>query len=179
MGKSESRCSYPNGYDYGPRGNLHATWVWRESSQGSNHDLMYAYSQDRGKTWCNNRGEALPGPPGVGSPAVKVADISRAHGLMNTHGQAVDSQGRIHAVMWHCTDQSLEAAGSKPGQQRWGPPEARRYHHYWRDGGAVWHHTELPMVAGNRPKVFWTKKTTPTSFTATHGAAGSFSREAT
>jgi len=154
VGKSDSRCSYPNGYDYGPRGNLHTTWVWRESSQGANHDLMYAYSQDRGKTWRNNRGEPLPGPPDVGSPAVKVVDISRTLGLMNTHGQAVDSQGRIHAVMWHCTDQSVEAAGSKPGQHRWGPPEARRYHHYWRDADAIWHHVELPMVAGNRPKVF-------------------------
>jgi len=26
-GSSKSRCSYPNGYDYGPFGKLHATWV--------------------------------------------------------------------------------------------------------------------------------------------------------
>jgi len=154
LGKSGSRCSYPNGYDYGPRGNLHATWVWRESSQGANHDLMYCYSRDRGKSWLNNRGEPLPGPPGVGSPGVRVVEIGRDLGLMNTHGQAVDSQGRIHAVIWHCTKQSLEAAGSQPGQHRWGPPEARRYHHYWRDADAVWHHTELPKPAGNRPKLF-------------------------
>jgi hypothetical protein len=154
LGTSGSRCSYPNGYDYGPHGNLHVTWVWRESSQGANHDLMYSYSQDRGRTWRNNRGEPLPDPPGVRSPAVKVVDISRAHGLMNTHGQAVDSQGRIHVVMWHCTDQSLQTAGSKPGQHRWGPPEARRYHHYWRDDDAAWRHVELPQVAGNRPKLF-------------------------
>jgi hypothetical protein len=115
---------------------------------------MYSYSQDRGKTWRNNRGEPLSDPPAVGPPAVKVVDISRAHGLMNTHGQAVDSQGRVHAVMWHCTDESLQMAGSKLGQHRWGPPEARRYHHYWRDDDAVWHHVELPQAAGNRPKLF-------------------------
>jgi hypothetical protein len=154
VGKSESRCSYPNGYDYGPHGRLHVTWVWRESSQGANHDLMYAYSPDRGKTWCNNRGEPLTEPPGVGSAGIKVVDISQVHGLMNTHGQAVDALGRIHTVIWHCTDQSLQAAGSKPGQHRWGPPEARRYHHYWRDTDAVWRHTELPMVVGSRPKLF-------------------------
>ena len=34
LGKSGCRCSYPNGYDYGPGGELHVTWVWRESSQG-------------------------------------------------------------------------------------------------------------------------------------------------
>lgn len=154
MGRSKSRCSYPNGYDYGPKGWLHATWVWRESSQGANHDLMYACSRDRGKTWRNNLGEVLTGPARVDSPHVKVVDISRKHGLMNTHGQAVDAQGRIHVVMWHCTDETLKAAGSKPGEFRWGPPGARRYHHYWRDDRGTWQHFELPMVAGNRPKLF-------------------------
>lgn len=157
-GTSHSRCSYPNGYEYGPRGRLHTTWVWRESSQGANHDLMYAYSADRGRTWWNNRGDILTEPAHVNSPHVRVVEISRAHGLMNTHGQAVDSKGRIHVVVWHCTDESLRAAGSKPGDERWGPPEARRYHHYWRDSDARWRHTELPWVAGNRPKVFLDRK---------------------
>jgi len=76
---------------------------------------------------------------------------------MNTHGQAVDSQGRIHAVMWHCTDDSLRAAGARPGQYRWGPPEASRYHDYWRDKNGDWRHTELPGRAGNRPKLFLDK----------------------
>ncbi len=154
MGPSDSRCSYPNGYGYGPMGRLHTTWVWREDSQGSNHDLMYAYSTDRGKTWLNNAGETLAEPANVNSPGITVASISRLHGLMNTHGQAIDSKGRIHVVMWHCTDETLAEAGSKPGEERWGPPEARRYHHYWRDAEGRWHHTQLPWVAGNRPKVF-------------------------
>jgi len=154
MGPSNSRCSYPNGYDYGPAGKLHATWVWRENSQGSNHDLIYAYSADRGVTWRNNAGHVLAEPAHVNSPGITVARISRQHGLMNTHGQAVDSQGRVHVVMWHCTDESLHAAGSKPGEQRWGPPEARHYHHYWRDSTGQWQHTELPWTVGNRPKVF-------------------------
>lgn len=153
MGPSNSRCSYPNGYGYGPMGKLHATWVWREDSQGSNHDLMYAYSSNGGRTWLNNAGEILSEPANVNSPGITVARISRLHGLMNTHGQAIDSQGRVHVVMWHCTDESLAAAASEPGEQRWGPPEARRYHHYWRDRAGRWHHTQLPWVAGNRPKV--------------------------
>jgi hypothetical protein len=157
LGQSDSRCSYPNGYDYGPNGNLHATWVWREDSQGSNHDLMYAYSADQGKTWLNNNGEVFTEPPGVNSPGLKVVDIGREYGLMNTHGQAVDSQGRIHVVMWHCSDESLEKAGSKPGEHRWGLPEARRYQHYWRDKNGTWQHRELPWTAGNRPKIFTDK----------------------
>ena len=158
LGESRSRCSYPNGYSYGPRGRLHATLVWRESSQGSNHDLIYAYSEDRGATWLNNAGQRITEPLHVNSPGVTVVAISRAHGLMNTHGQAVDSEGRIHVVMWHCTDETLEAAGSKPGEHRWGPPQARRYHHYWRSLDSRWHHRELPWMAGNRPKIFMDKR---------------------
>ncbi len=154
MGQSTSRCSYPNGYDYGPAGKLHVTWVWRESSKGSNHDLMYLYSTDGGLTWRNNAGQTLTEPAHVNSPGITVAHIGREHGLMNTHGQAVDSQGRVHVVMWHCTDESIRAAGSEPGQHRWGPPRGRRYHHYWRDRDGHWHHTELPWIPGSRPKIF-------------------------
>jgi hypothetical protein len=154
FGESDSRCSYPNGYHYGPGGRLHATWVWREHSQGANHDLVYAYSEDHGRTWLNNRGESLAGPPRIDSKGITVVPISRGHGLMNTHGQAVDSRGRVHVVMWHCTDESLEAAGSRPGEHRWGPAEARAYHHYWRDESAAWHHVELPGASGTRPKLF-------------------------
>jgi hypothetical protein len=154
LGSSDSRCSYPNGYTYGPTGRLHVTWVWRESSQGANHDLCYAHSEDQGRSWINSRGELLDGPPRVDSPGITVVEISRDHGLMNTHGQAVDSKGRIHVVMWHCSDQSLAAAGSRPGEYRWGPPDARRYHHYWRDDSGTWQHIELPGVSGSRPKLF-------------------------
>lgn len=154
LSTSESRCSYPNGYNYGPDGILHATWVWRENSQGSNHDLLYAWSNDGGFSWYNNNGEKFDTPPGVNAPGLKVVDIGREYGLMNTHGQAVDSDGRIHVVMWHCTDETLKKAGSKPGEHRWGPPEARRYHHYWRDTGGNWQHRQIPWIAGDRPKIF-------------------------
>ena len=154
LGSSSSRCSYPNGYDYGPNGKLHATWVWREDAQGSNHDLLYAWSDDGGNIWRNNAGEIFREPPGVNTSGLKVVSIGREYGLMNTHGQAVDSEGQIHVVMWHCSDATLKAAGSKPGEFRWGPPEARRYFHYWRDKNGDWQHRELPWVAGDRPKIF-------------------------
>lgn len=153
-GTSTSRCSYPNGYTYGPQGRLHTTWVWRETPGDSNHDLCYAWSGDGGKTWRNNAGKAFAGPPGLDAPGLTVVKIPRTLGLMNTHGQAVDSHGRVHAVVWHCTEAALRAAGSKPGAQRWGPPAARRYHHYWRDTDGTWHHREMSWPAGSRPKVF-------------------------
>ena len=158
VGESETRCSYPNGYNYGPNGKLHATWVWRESSQGSNHDLIYVYSEDGGTSWKNNAGKAIDGPPHVNSPGIIVSDISRKYGLMNTHGQTVDSKGNIHSVVWHCSDESLKEADSKPGEHRWGPVEARRYFHYFRNENGHWEKTELPLHAGTRPKIFMDEK---------------------
>ncbi len=154
LGESLSRCSYPNGYTYGPKGNLHVTWVWRETPSDPNHDLVYVFSVDRGKTWQNNDGRRIDGPPGIHSPGIVVVDIPRSLGLMNTHGQAVDSKGRIHAVVWHCTEETLLAEGSQPGEERWGVEKARRYHHYWRDENGSWQHRELPWVSGTRPKLF-------------------------
>jgi hypothetical protein len=115
---------------------------------------MYAYSEDQGNIWLNNAGKPFANPPHVNSPGIKVVNISRLHGLMNTHGQAVDSQDRVHVVMWHCTDETLKAVGSKPGEHRWGPPQARCYHHYWRAHNGRWHHRQLQWTAGNRPKIF-------------------------
>lgn len=154
MGESSSRCSYPNGYTYGLDGNLHVTWVWRETPSDPNHDLIYVYSEDLGKTWLNNDGQKITGPPGIKSPGIAVVDIPRSLGLMNTQGQAVDSKGRVHAVMWHCTEETLRAEGSKPGEHRWGVDNAKRYHHYWCDEDRSWQHRELPWISGSRPKLF-------------------------
>ncbi|WP_298365965.1 BNR repeat-containing protein [uncultured Lutibacter sp.] len=154
LGKSESRCSYPNGYDYDANGRLHLTFVWRENSQGANHDLMYVYSDDRGFTWKNNEGELLEEIPNVNSSGIVVQSIPRVLGLMNDHGQVIDSKGRIHVVMYHGTKETIEAAGSTLGASRWGPSAAQRYFHYWREENGKWNSLQLPMAVGNRPKIF-------------------------
>jgi hypothetical protein len=150
---SPSRCSYPNGYTYGPDGRLHVTWVWREGAQTANHDLAYAVSEDHGRTWQNSSGLPIDGPPRVDSPGLTVVEIGPDLGLMNTHGQAVDSRGRVHTVLWHSTAKTIQAAGSKPGMSRWGPPAARRHHHYWRAANGRWQHRQLAWFGG-RPKIF-------------------------
>ena len=157
IGKSETRCSYPNGYDYDANGRLHETFVWREDSQGANHDLMYVYSDDRGFTWKNNDGKLLDEIINVNSPGIVVQSIPRVLGLMNDHGQVIDSKGRVHVVMFHCTQESIEAAGSKLGATRWGPKAAQRYFHYWRNENGTWNSLQLPMAVGNRPKIFTDK----------------------
>jgi len=158
LGKSETRCSYPNGYDYDAKGRLHVTWVWREDSQGANHDLNYVYSDDRGVSWKTNDGKLLKEIPNVNSPGIIVQSIPRVFGLMNDHGQLIDSKGRVHVVMYHGTKETIEAAGSTPGATRWGPKEAQRYFHYWRDEKGNWKSTQLPVIVGNRPKIFTDKK---------------------
>ncbi len=156
---SHSRCSYPNGYTYDGIGRLHVTWVWRESTQGANHDLMYAYSEDRGLTWKNNQGQLVGDsrPDGkrlcLDSPGIVVVPIRRTLGILNTQAQAVDSRGRVHVVISHLAKETDSPTLKYPG---WlGPAEDRRYHHYWRTDTGRWQHTELPVAVGNRPKLFF------------------------
>lgn len=156
FGTSTSRCSYPNSYTYDRFGSLHTTFVWRESSVGSNHDLMYVWSKDQGNTWLNNAGDTVGTSNQirlvtVQSPGVKVWDITRKESLMNSQAQDVDSDGAIHTVMWH----------KRPGftfkKDSWWAPEQSAYYHYWRDRNAVWHQNQLPFAVGNRPKMYFDK----------------------
>jgi hypothetical protein len=193
-GTSSSRNAYMNSFSYGPSGELHATWCWRETAGGANHDIMYAYSNDGGYIWLNGKINShkikiYTSPQGaesqtlltlnfsggednvvgkatgdsateklitLSSPGVKVVDIGRYYGLMNQQTQAVDPQGRIHTVMWQCSDESYAYAKSLgyTSTGTWGHAVARRFNHYWRDTNGLWHHYEMPWVAGSRPKLF-------------------------
>lgn len=63
-----------NGLDFDLSGTLHATWTYRDyvndtgknvavqagpNGPENNHNLVYAYSADRGRTWKNNWGQAV------------------------------------------------------------------------------------------------------------------------
>ena len=150
LGHSAARNGYENGYTYGPDGKLHSTWCWREAA---NHDLCYAWSDDRGMTWKNNEGAVVNSGDGskliaVDSPGITVVPIDRTHSLMNQETQAVDSKGRIHSVMWHRRDDA--AYDNKP----WNPTLAA-YFHYWRDDDGKWQRSQIPSEVGNRPKMFF------------------------
>jgi rhamnogalacturonyl hydrolase YesR len=151
LGGSKHRNAYPNGYDYDSSGRLQATWTWRESAGGVNHDLLYDYSNDGGKTWFNDLDQPITGPASLDTPGITVEKISRRHGLMNNQAQAVDSKKRIHVVMW---SSSVETPLNAAGDARWGAAADRRYHHYWREGPGNWHDDVLPWVAGSRPRLF-------------------------
>lgn len=150
---SQRRNAYPNGFDYGADGRLHYTWTWRENTQGANHDIGYAYSDDQGRVWRNNLGVVVnPGDRSrfinLKSPGVVVVPLDRGRSLMNQQAQAVDSRGRIHVAMWHRPE------GAPSGGGTWAP-QTSRYHHYWRDDEGRWQSRIIPSEVGNRPKLFF------------------------
>jgi hypothetical protein len=160
-GTTASRSGYLNPVRYGPDGTLHVTWTWREPGaegspgSGDNHDLMYMYSTDRGATWKTTGGSNITGAARVDTPGITAESIPRGYGHINSNAQTIDPQGRVHAVVRHCTDESLAAAGSYPGEITFGPVAARRNHHYWRDFDGTWHHNEIPGAPGQRTCVLF------------------------
>lgn len=145
------QIAYPNPFSYGPDGRLHMTWCWRRQvdpppSEGEgrlyNHDLMYAFSYNDGRTWRNNDNEVIAetgtdDPIDQASPGIKVWDIPEGHGLINTEGQAVDSVGRVHVVMRD------DLAGQTHAE----------YAHYVRPLNRVWRRIETGIRPRRRAKI--------------------------
>jgi autotransporter-associated beta strand protein len=147
---SNNRNAYLNGLDVDTTGRLHTTWTWRETATGSsNHDIMYAYSDDGGNTWQNNAGGivgAVGDPIDMNSPGIVVVPMDRGNTLMNQQTQAVDLDNRVHTIMWHKRDDAAPVTGFTT------TPAA--YFHYFRDPNTgVWGRTELPTsrAVGSRP----------------------------
>jgi hypothetical protein len=146
---SSSRCAYPNGLSHDSRGRLHLTWCWRETPDlKTNHDLMYAYSEDRGRTWRNNSEQLIhrgggDSPVDVESPGVTVFRIAYGWGMMNQLTQDVDGLGRVHVILWH---NPPDAPGPNHDLNAW------RYYHYWRDASGSWQRQRLPFF-GRKPRL--------------------------
>ncbi|MCV9386693.1 BNR repeat-containing protein [Reichenbachiella ulvae] len=95
----ENRCAYYNDIFFAD-GRMYLSWVWRESpNAATNHDLMFAYSEDQGKTWINSEGRQLNGPLHLNSSGVKIADIPMSSGLSNHNGATLDGNGNFHIVL--------------------------------------------------------------------------------
>jgi hypothetical protein len=85
-------------------GRRHLTWCWRDTPDATTcHDLCYAYSDDRGKTWFNNDGDLI-GRTGeqfitADSPGVAAWEIAPGTSFANGGSMAVDKTGRVHVLM--------------------------------------------------------------------------------
>lgn len=132
-------------------GRLHASWCWRETGDASsNHDLLYAYSDDVGRTWKNQLGTqiAVAGSSfiGVGSPGILGWSIPQSRNYINNSAMTTDRQGRVHVVAWHLPDAEPNQAFDQAITSK------SRYHHYWRGTDGVWRRNPTTLT-GSRAKL--------------------------
>ncbi len=150
-----SSAYFNNVFTYDRNNRLHATWCWRNTyGVNQNRDLCYAYSDDFGRTWYGSTGRLVgtvnSSPITADSTAVTVWSISPHRGYINSCGQAVDSKGCIHAVVWHLPD-------GAPDTDEFYPSNVR-YFHYWREIDGAWHRNELSTVQVTyRPRLVFDK----------------------
>lgn len=137
-----SENAYFHGIAYDRNSRLHAAWCWRATSDGStNHDLMYAYSDDQGNSWKNNSGSTLAttgSDPITTGKNYKVYSIAQGTGLINQEGMIVDAQNRVHVI-------SRENISNTNCQM-----------HYWRDTAGTWHRVNTGIITkiwDNRSKI--------------------------
>lgn len=157
-GNSTTRNGYPDGFSYGPDGKLHLTWTWRESFQGANHDINYAYSEDGGVTWKNNAG-AIVADTGAGNaltlndPGLVIKPLDRKQSLYNQQTMTVDTAGRVHTLVVHRRQEP--GFEWQNGDDAWAPLDSA-YHHYFRDPETgEWSERRLPvdLHVGTRPQI--------------------------
>jgi hypothetical protein len=149
---SKSRCAYLHDVLFDSRNRLHVSWVFRETgaSWASNHDLHYAYSDDRGLTWRNNVGEAVADlsrgdPIELADEGIVVKPVPVYSWLMNQGCMALDSTGRPHVVTYK------SRVVHRPEKLQHGPPERLRkelcFVHFWRTDEGTWRGGR-PIAAG-------------------------------
>ncbi|QDT68736.1 hypothetical protein MalM25_16610 [Planctomycetes bacterium MalM25] len=150
---SDRRNAYHNGFHADSSGRIHTTWTWREGTQDGNHDIMYAYSDDRGTTWHNNDGAIVgtnASPVTLDSPGIEVVDLDRRQGVLNQQGQIVDPFGGVHALMFHRTQGPTYT--NSPFSDR----SNSEYHHYYREPqSGNWDVKVFPSgtAVGSRPRL--------------------------
>lgn len=144
-GSSPNRNAYFDRWQFDADGRLHISWTFRETTSAeSNHDIYYAFSDDRGLTWKNNAGTEIARvgqqPITIDSPGIVVVPITQRRWIINTSAMLVDSRRRVHIMARHIP-------ASEPLDS-----DIRTYHHYWRDIDGIWRGTELSQT-GFRPKL--------------------------
>jgi len=153
-GISQNNNAYAHGITYDKTGRLHETWCWRETPDAStNHDILYIYSDDNGRTWKNNEGitVSVTGSTFINSntQGIKVWTIGQNRGLINQEAQAVDSKGQVHVLLSHMPDSQADITNFTNARTK------SVYFHYWRDTKGIWHKTMMgfPVVENFRGKL--------------------------
>ncbi|KAG8964826.1 hypothetical protein FRC03_001295 [Tulasnella sp. 419] len=152
---SSTRNLYIHGFTY--RGSrLHVSGTWREGSQVqcssgglSNHDTIYIYSDDRGRTWKNTAGSTVAtsgsNPLSVSASGIIVDPLDPDHGLMNQESQAVDSSGNPHIIISYVPGRFGQCVTSYASQRN----TNGRSFHVWRNTSGTWQKVEIPISPGS------------------------------
>lgn len=154
-GTVSSINAYPHGLSYTKGGaRLHVSWCWRATSNAStNYDLLYAYSDDHGRTWKNSADVAVAttgtAPITATSPGIRAWAIGQNRGLINQEHMAVDANGRVHVLLSHMPEGQADDATFDSARRK------SQFFHYFRDAAGKWTRTSLglPTVAAFRGKL--------------------------
>jgi putative BNR repeat neuraminidase len=141
-GITQNDNAYLFGIEYDSTGLLHITWTVRETPDAStNHDLYYAYSKDKGRTWRNNAGTVVALPLISNSTGLRVWSIGQNRGLMNQESQVVDKAGIVHVLASHLPAAAASTADFTAAREK------AVLVHYWRDKASkVWHQQYTPFL---------------------------------
>lgn len=147
-GVARGNNPYFFGLEYGADGLLLGTWTVRETPDPStNHDLYFAYSKDRGRTWRNNTGVVVgttgSAPMASDLPALKVWSIPSNRGLINAESMTVDGAGVVHVLASH-----LPADAPSTGNYGSARDAAVLVHYYRDKATSIWHRTFTPFREG-------------------------------
>lgn len=154
-GTDASMNAYLHGLSYTRGGSrLHATWCWRDTPDPTtNHDLLYIYSDDHGRTWHNNAGDKVATTGAVfvtrDTPGLSVWPIDQNRGLINQEHMAVDASGRVHVLLSHLPDGEPSTSNFTNARSR------SQFFHYVRDTDGTWtrHSLGLRVIENFRGKL--------------------------
>jgi hypothetical protein len=154
-GISDNINGYPHGLSYTRGGTrLHVSWCWRATSDAStNYDLLYAYSDDHGRTWKNNAGTTVATTGSsflrMSSAGIRVWTIAQNRGLINQEHMAVDPSGRVHVLLSHMPDAQANDSNFDSARTK------SEFFHYFRNSSGTWARSAigLRVVANFRGKL--------------------------
>ncbi|MCW9708115.1 BNR repeat-containing protein [Fodinibius salsisoli] len=112
------RNAYMNNVAIDENGGWHISWTWRESwDVATNHDVMYAYSPDEGKSWRTSDSKEYQLPINEQNAEV-VYYIPEGSELINQTSMTVNGYGEpVIATYWRPSDE-----------------KSPQYHIIWQDG---------------------------------------------
>ena len=151
---STARNLYIHGFTYkGSR--LHVSGTWREQNAGvlcnsgglTNHDTVYVYSDDSGRTWKNSAGSTIATTGSsslvsVGSTGLVVDPLDPNHGLMNQESQDVDSAGLPHALISYVPGRFGQCVTNYVADRQ----KNGRAFHVYKNSTGLWTKFELPYA---------------------------------